>query len=63
MNPLATVAKKVASEVRRIADTVEAVANGTAQIGIRPIEPENLAADLLEKLAKALRAKRKEGRR
>jgi len=57
-NPLSDIAKSVVGKIRQAADTVEAYAEAAARAS-KPVEPENLAADILEKLAAALRSKSK----
>ena len=55
-NPLSDIAKSIVGEIRRVADTVEGMVKA-AEHAEKRVSPENIAADLLEKLAKALRAK------
>ena len=57
-NPISDIAKTAVRKIRQIADTVEAYSEAAARAA-KPVEPESLAADLLEKLAAALRSKKK----
>jgi hypothetical protein len=57
-NPISVVAKQFAAQFRRLAATVDAVAE-SAEHGTKAIDPEQFAADVLEKLAKVLRSKSK----
>jgi hypothetical protein len=61
-NPLSDLAKSVAQKIRQVADAVETYAEAAGNAS-KPIELEPLAADLLERLAAALRfrGKRKGG--
>ncbi len=53
-NELTTIAKAVAQKIRQVADSVETYAEAAGNAS-KPIELEPLAADLLERLAAALR--------